>query len=57
MSKGFQVNMHAIGDYANHLALNAVEKAYETLLPNISREEAGKLCRARIEHAQIIVSI
>ncbi len=47
--------MHAIGDYANHLALNAIEKAYEILFQNISKKEAGSICRPRIEHAQIIV--
>ncbi|ORY24106.1 amidohydrolase family-domain-containing protein [Naematelia encephala] len=44
---GWQVNVHTIGDKANHVVLNAIEKI---LGPNESRT-AG---RFRLEHAQIM---
>ncbi|KAF3934506.1 hypothetical protein ABW19_dt0205189 [Dactylella cylindrospora] len=44
----WQVNIHAIGDRANHAALNAFETAMN-LYPTISADR-----RLRIEHAQII---
>lgn len=46
IGSGFQLNFHAIGDKANHMALNQFEKTYKT--------EGGKALRNRIEHAQII---
>ncbi|KAG9042408.1 hypothetical protein FS837_010907 [Tulasnella sp. UAMH 9824] len=42
---GWQVNVHCIGDRANHIVLNAFEKALS--------EETKKL-RHRLEHAQIL---
>jgi len=46
LAKGFQVNVHAIGDRGNQNVLNSLEKAYETV--------AGKNLRNRIEHSQIV---
>ncbi|PIP78513.1 MAG: amidohydrolase [Gammaproteobacteria bacterium CG22_combo_CG10-13_8_21_14_all_40_8] len=46
LSKGFQVNVHAIGDKANRLVLDAFEKAYKTV--------NAKSLRNRIEHAQVV---
>ncbi len=43
---GFQLNYHAIGDKANHVALNEFEKTFKTL--------GGAELRNRIEHAQVI---
>ncbi|MBV8425257.1 MAG: amidohydrolase [Candidatus Eremiobacteraeota bacterium] len=43
---GFQVCVHAIGDRANRLALDAYESALETALPGDYR--------LRIEHAQVL---
>ncbi|MFD2632041.1 amidohydrolase [Idiomarina piscisalsi] len=43
---GFQVNTHAIGDRANRVVLNNIEKAYETM--------GGRNLRNRIEHSQIV---
>lgn len=43
---GFQLNYHAIGDKANHVALNE----FETTFKNIG----GAELRNRIEHAQVI---
>lgn len=44
--RGYQVNVHAIGDRANRVVLNAFEKAHERV---------GDLgLRNRIEHAQIV---
>ena len=48
MAVGFQVNIHAIGDRANHEALNAIERAI--------KEYPGSDHRSRIEHAQNIAS-
>lgn len=45
-SKGFQVNVHAIGDRANHITLNGFENVKDSL------GEQG--LRHRIEHAQIV---
>lgn len=42
----FQLNVHAIGDLANHLALNQFEASF--------KDVGGKNLRNRIEHAQII---
>ncbi|MCH9692002.1 MAG: amidohydrolase [Gammaproteobacteria bacterium] len=46
LDRGFQVNVHAIGDLANRLTLDAFEKAYKKV--------GGRALRNRIEHAQII---
>jgi len=46
ISKGFQTNVHAIGDKANHLALNYFEK--------FNRLDASRQLRHRIEHAQVV---
>ena len=46
ISNGFQLNFHAIGDRANHLALNQFEKTFNTT--------GGKALRNRIEHAQVV---
>lgn len=43
---GFQVGIHAIGDKANHIILNAFERAFNS---GVSKES-----RHRIEHAQIV---
>ncbi len=44
--KGYQVNIHAIGDRANRTVLNAFDKAYDTF--------GDQGLRNRIEHAQIV---
>ena len=46
ISSGFQLNFHAIGDRANHLALNQFEKTFN--------KTGGKALRNRIEHAQVV---
>lgn len=46
MTAGYQVNVHAIGDRANTLVLDAFEQL-------ISQHESGAL-RHRIEHAQVL---
>lgn len=46
MAQGFQVNIHAIGDRANTLAVDVLERA--------SRETNTQDRRHRIEHAQIL---
>lgn len=56
-SQGYQVNIHAIGDLANRLAVDALEAALADLCPAdddhpLSRCQAQR--RFRIEHAQII---
>lgn len=43
---GFQLNYHAIGDKANHVALNEYEATFEKI--------GGSELRHRIEHAQVI---
>ncbi|RUO63241.1 hypothetical protein SAMN06297229_2302 [Pseudidiomarina planktonica] len=43
---GFQINIHAIGDRANRIALDQFERAYETM--------GGRNLRHRIEHAQVV---
>jgi len=43
---GFQLNYHAIGDKANHVALNEFASTFKTL--------GGSELRNRIEHAQVI---
>lgn len=46
LAKGFQVNIHAIGDRGNRLVLDTFEKAYKKV--------SGKNLRNRIEHAQVV---
>ena len=46
LKAGFQVNIHAIGDAANHQVLDAFEAAY--------RDVGGRELRNRIEHAQVV---
>ncbi len=46
LSKGFQANVHAIGDRGNQNVLNAFDKAYKNV--------GGKHLRNRIEHAQVV---
>jgi predicted amidohydrolase YtcJ len=43
---GYQVNVHAIGDAANHQVLDAFERAYAAV--------GGRELRNRIEHAQVV---
>ena len=43
---GYQVNVHAIGDAANHEVLDAFEGAYKSV--------GGRQLRNRIEHAQVV---
>jgi predicted amidohydrolase YtcJ len=46
LKAGYQVNVHAIGDAANHQVLDAFEAAYKSV--------GGRALRNRIEHAQVI---
>lgn len=46
LAAGFQLNFHAIGDRANHLALDQFEQSFTQV--------GGKALRNRIEHAQVI---
>ena len=46
LSKGYQVNVHAIGDKANSQVLDSFEAAYKIY--------DGKNLRNRIEHAQVV---
>ncbi len=46
MKAGYQVNIHAIGDAANHQVLDGFEGAYRTV--------DGRQLRNRIEHAQVV---
>ncbi|KXJ90915.1 amidohydrolase 3 [Microdochium bolleyi] len=54
--KGFQVNIHAIGDLANRYAVDAMTVALRILCPDLSQPLSA--CQAqhrfRIEHSQII---
>jgi hypothetical protein len=43
---GYQVNVHAIGDAANHQVLGAFERSYAAV--------GGRQLRNRIEHAQVV---
>lgn len=51
---GYQVNIHAIGDLANRLAIDAFEEALKTLCPESTLRECQAKHRFRIEHSQII---
>ena len=46
LKAGYQVNIHAIGDAANHQVLDAFEGAYKNV--------GGRELRNRIEHAQVV---
>ena len=46
LAAGYQVNVHAIGDAANHQVLDAFAAAYEAV--------GGRQLRNRIEHAQVV---
>jgi len=46
LKAGYQVNIHAIGDAANHQVLDAFESAYQRV--------DGRPLRNRIEHAQVV---
>jgi predicted amidohydrolase YtcJ len=51
---GYQVNIHAIGDLANRLAIDAFEAALKALCPAGSLRDCQTKHRFRIEHSQII---
>ncbi|KAF2656322.1 hypothetical protein K491DRAFT_597300 [Lophiostoma macrostomum CBS 122681] len=51
---GYQVNIHAIGDLANRLAVDAFTEAFERLCPGQDHRECQTQRRFRIEHSQII---
>jgi len=51
---GYQVNIHAIGDLANRLAIDAFEAALKALCANRSLRDCQAKHRFRIEHAQTI---
>ncbi|KAF2274346.1 uncharacterized protein EI97DRAFT_460209 [Westerdykella ornata] len=51
---GFQVNIHAIGDLANRLAIDSFASAFEELCPGQTARVCQAKHRFRIEHAQII---
>ncbi|KAG9200079.1 hypothetical protein G6514_007676 [Epicoccum nigrum] len=55
-ARGFQVNIHAIGDLANRLAIDAFEISLKLQCPDITKlkECQQEKFRFRIEHAQVI---
>lgn len=55
-SEGFQVNIHAIGDLANRLAIDAFDITLKLQCPDITQLKRcqQERFRFRIEHAQII---
>ncbi|GAW17056.1 hypothetical protein ANO14919_065060 [Xylariales sp. No.14919] len=53
-TKGFQVNIHAIGDLANRYAIDAQTAALRLLCPCDSLADCQARHRFRIEHSQII---
>lgn len=53
-SAGFQTNIHAIGDLANRLAIDAFEATYPIICPDETAASCQSKHRFRIEHAQII---
>ncbi|KAI0394097.1 amidohydrolase [Xylariaceae sp. FL0594] len=53
-TKGFQVNIHAIGDLANRYAIDAHSAALRLLCPCEPLADCQARHRFRIEHAQII---
>lgn len=52
--EGCQVNIHAIGDLANRLAIDAFEAALKALCPTDNLRNCASTHRFRIEHSQII---
>ncbi|EUC34137.1 hypothetical protein COCCADRAFT_4472 [Bipolaris zeicola 26-R-13] len=52
--QGYQVNIHAIGDLANRLAVDAFEAALKKVCPDVTPYECQSQRRFRIEHFQII---
>jgi predicted amidohydrolase YtcJ len=46
LKAGYQVNIHAIGDAANHQVLDSFEAAYKVV--------GGRQLRNRVEHAQVV---
>jgi predicted amidohydrolase YtcJ len=53
-NEGYQVNIHAIGELANRLAIDAFEGALKELCPTSDPKDCQAKHRFRIEHAQII---
>ncbi|RYO78133.1 hypothetical protein DL764_010146 [Monosporascus ibericus] len=53
-AQGFQVNIHAIGDLANRLAVDAITAALRLLCPGQDIRACQSRLRFRIEHSQII---
>lgn len=51
---GYQVNIHAIGDLANRLAIDAFEAALKAVCPGSAPTDCQAKRRFRIEHSQII---
>ena len=51
---GFQVNIHAIGDLANRVAIDAFSEAFSALCPGEDAYECQARYQFRIEHAQIM---
>lgn len=51
---GYQVNIHAIGDLANRLAIDAFESTYPSICPGDTAALCQRKRRFRIEHVQII---
>ncbi|KAJ2898549.1 putative amidohydrolase [Zalerion maritima] len=51
---GYQVSIHAIGDLANRVAIDALEEALKVACPDQPTAECQKTRRFRIEHAQVI---
>lgn len=51
---GYQVNIHAIGDMANRVAIDSFSSAYTSVCPDDSATACQDNTRFRIEHAQII---
>lgn len=48
VAKGFQVNVHAIGDHGNRVVLDSFAAVYQ--------KQGGKALRNRIEHAQVVAA-
>ncbi len=53
LERGFQVAVHAIGDRANRITLNAFRRALEAISVSVSVPNAGDH-RLRLEHAQVV---
>ncbi|TDZ55067.1 putative amidohydrolase YtcJ [Colletotrichum trifolii] len=53
-SIGYQVNIHAIGDLANRLAVDALEAGLQDTCPDGDLAKCQSQRRFRIEHSQII---